>query len=78
MSELASFYEFMGHKMREFGSSVSPEEMLDLWRANHPSKADLERDIRAVQAAIDAMNAGDVGATLSDFDRDFREKHSLA
>jgi hypothetical protein len=78
MSELASFHEFIGHKMQEFGENASPEELLDLWRSTHPSELDFRRDVQAIQSAIDAMNAGDVGVPLDDFDREFRKKHGLA
>ena len=78
MSELASFHEFLSHKVKEFGTSASPEEMLDLWRATHPSEIDFRRDVKAVQDAIDQMKAGDQGIRLSEFDADFSKKHSVA
>ena len=78
MSELASFHEFLSHKVKEFGTSASPEEMLDLWRATHPSEIDFRRDVKAVQDSIDEMKLGDLGIPLSEFDAEFRKKHSVA
>ena len=78
VNELASFHEFLSHKVKEFGSKASPEEMLDLWRATHPSELDFKRDVKAVQDAIDAMKLGDQGTPLSQFDTEFRKKHSVA
>ena len=78
MSELASFHEFLSHKVKEFGTSASPEEMLDLWRVTHPSEIDFRRDVKAVQNAIDEMKAGDQGIPLTEFDLEFRKKHSFA
>ena len=77
MSELASFHEFLSHKVKEFGTSASPEEMLDLWRVTRPSETDFRRDVKAVQDAIDEMKAGDLGIPLSEFDSEFRKKHSV-
>jgi hypothetical protein len=34
--------------------------------------------VKAVQAAIDEMKAGDSGVPLADFDNDFRKKHSVS
>ena len=78
MSELASFHEFLSHKVKEFGTSASPEEMLDLWRATHPSEIDFRRDVKAIQDSIDEMKLGDLGIPLSEFDAEFRKKHSVA
>lgn len=78
MSELTSFHEFLGKKIREFGTAASPEEMLDLWRATHPCESEFQDDVKAVQAAIDEMKAGDSGVALADFDNDFRKKHSVS
>ena len=66
------------NKVKEFGTSASPEEMLDLWRATHPSEIDFRRDVKAVQDSIDEMKLGDLGIPLSEFDAEFRKKHSVA
>jgi hypothetical protein len=75
MSELASFHQFIQSKLKEFGSMASPEEMLDLWRSMHPAELEFERDVRAVQDAIEQMKLGDEGVSLSDFDTEFRSTH---
>ncbi|MEQ1825343.1 MAG: hypothetical protein ABL921_05330 [Pirellula sp.] len=77
MSELASFHEFLSHKVKDFGTSASPEEMLDLWRSTHPSELDFRNDVKALQYAIDEMKAGDRGIRLPEFDTEFRKKHSI-
>jgi hypothetical protein len=78
MSELAKFHEFLSRKIKDFDTSASPEEMLDLWRATHPSEMDFNRDVKAVQDSIDDMKAGDRGIPLQEFDKDFRKKNSVA
>jgi archaellum component FlaC len=78
MNELASFHQFLSVKMNEFGSRVSPEEVLDLWRATHPSKFDFEQDVKAVQEALDDMQAGDGGIPVNEFDAGFRRNHPIA
>jgi len=77
MSELASFHQFLSKKFEEFGSNVSPEEILDLWRAIHPLELDMRRDVKSIQQAIDEMTAGDKGVSIDEFDASFREKHSI-
>lgn len=75
MSELASFHQFLESKLKDFGSDASPEEVLDLWRSMHPSDLALDRDVRAVQDAIEQMKSGDKGLPLSEFDAAFRSTH---
>ncbi len=77
MSELANFHQFLSVKLNEFGASVSPEEALDLWRATHPSEVDFKQDVKAVQEALDEMQAGDGGTPLNEFDAGFRRTRPI-
>jgi hypothetical protein len=76
--ELRGFHEFVGHKLADGETTLSPEEVLDQWRAAHRSDAEMAEDVAAVREALDDMAAGDIGATLAEFDRDFRQRHGLA
>jgi len=76
-SELAQFHEFVGEQLANGGGDLSPEEALDAWRAGHPSAETAEEDFEAVRQALAAMDAGDTGIPLEDFDREFRAKHNL-
>ncbi len=74
--ELREFHQFLGEQLAN-SSVVSPEEALDQWRAVHPHEESFAEDIVAVQEALDDMAAGDVGAPIDEFDRQFRQRHGL-
>ncbi len=76
-SDLREFYRFVGEKVHNGGASLSPEEVLDEWRALHPSPEAVEEDMAAIQEAIDDMQNGDVGMPFEAFDREFRARHNL-
>jgi hypothetical protein len=76
-SELARFREFLGEKLANGGSHLSPEEVLEEWRAAHPLHEEPGEDYEAVRQALADMQAGDTGIPFEDFDREFRAKHKL-
>ncbi len=76
-TDLRDFYRFVGDKIQSGECDLSPEEILDEWRAIHPNPAALEEDIAAIQEAIDAIEAGDKGISLEEFDRRFRAEFKL-
>src|SRR5436853_451831 len=43
--ELEAFHRFLGEQLADGGSSLTPEECLELWRAQHPTAEQL-RDVR--------------------------------
>jgi hypothetical protein len=77
MSELESFHQFLGTQLANGGAALTPEECLDLWRAEHPPDDELQAGIQAVQEALADMEAGDVGQPLEEFLRDFRAQRHL-
>lgn len=74
MSELASFHEFLGRMIGDFGASATPEEVLDLWRATHPIDTVFQQDVKDVQAAMHEMKAGDSGTLLEQFHDDLSRR----
>jgi hypothetical protein len=75
--ELVNFHEFLSQKLRSSAARLSPEEVLDLWRAEHPVADDYASDAAALQEALADMEAGDRGIPLEEFDRKFRQRHSI-
>jgi hypothetical protein len=75
-AELAQFQQFIADR-REKGHCLSPEEALDLWRAENPKTEEFVDTVRALQEALAEMEAGDTGAPLDEFDRAFRRGHGL-
>ena len=59
------------------GNHLSPEDALDLWRSENPSDEYTADDVEAVRQALAAMDAGNTGVPLDEFDREFRKRHGL-
>jgi hypothetical protein len=73
-AELARFHEFIASHMAK-GNRFSPEEALDLWRAENPSPDDAAETVQALRDALADMDVGDHGVPLEEFDRAFRRTH---
>jgi len=73
-SELSSFHRFVSHQLQSGRDDVSPEEVLDLWREQHPEVDDADDSVLAVREALQDMEEGDEGIPLEQFDRDFRKR----
>ena len=76
-NELESFQQFLHRHLSDSGDKLSPEECLQLWRAEHPTSRELEESVAAVQRALQQAEAGE-GVSLEEFDREFRKKHNLS
>ncbi len=76
-TELEAFCRFVDAQLRDHEPTLSPEECVELWRAQHPPTAELQRSTRAVKAAIADMKAGDVGRRASEVIEELRKKHGL-
>jgi hypothetical protein len=44
MNELQDFHRFLGDRIANGGTEATPEECLDLWRADHPRDDELEAE----------------------------------
>ena len=75
--ELSSFSDFLSQELASGAARLSPEEVLDMWRAEHPSADDYPNDVAALKEALADMEAGDQGMPLEQFDRTFRQRHSI-
>jgi hypothetical protein len=76
-ADLSGFHSFIGEKLKEKNVGISPEEALDIWRAQHPLPDDFEENVEALREALEDMEAGDVGIPVEQFFREFREDHGL-
>ena len=75
--ELPSFHDFLSQKLTSDAAQLSPEEALDLWREEHPTADNYSDNVAAVKEALVDMEAGDHGLPLEQFDRKFRQRHSI-
>lgn len=76
--ELARFHDFLGRQLGSESRQLSPEEALDLWRAEHPEAGELRESVQAVKEALDDMDAGDTGESFDEFMRELRQRRGLA
>ena len=75
--ELVQFHQFIVEHMNK-GSSMSPEEAVDLWRASHPDPATYEEDVEAVREALAELDAGEPGMTIEEFAAEIRNRHGIS
>jgi hypothetical protein len=76
-SDLADFHSFLGDMLKCRDRALSPEEVLQLWRAEHPVTKDFEETVEALREALDDLEAGEVGRPFAEFDAEFRAEHNL-
>ena len=72
-TELHEFHRFLSTKLSNGGADLSPEEVLDEWRQDHPDPEIDEDDVAAIQEAIDDMEAGDRGRPADEVIADLRK-----
>jgi hypothetical protein len=77
VNDLRDFYQFVGVKVNNGGGLLSPEQVLDEWRALRPDPGSLQEDTAALQEAIKDMENGDLGMPFEEFERAFRARHNL-
>jgi hypothetical protein len=75
--ELSCFHDFLSQKLTSGAAQLSPEEVLDLWRAEHPAADEYADNVAALKEALADMEAGDHGLPLEQFDSNFRQRHSI-
>ena len=76
-SELDAFGRFVTEQIDQGHSNLSPEECLDLWRAENPSPQELNESTAVLTRAIADMAAGDCGGPAHDAIDELRRKHGL-
>jgi hypothetical protein len=72
-----AFHQFLGAQLQLGGGEKSPEELLALWRAEHPTPEELRESVTAVQEAIADMESGDAGRPAREVIEDLRKKYNL-
>ena len=76
--ELDAFGRFIVEQIDQGRSDLSPEECLELWRAEHPSPEELNESTAVLKQAIADMEAGDRGRPAREVIDDLRRKHNLS
>ena len=75
-NELAAFHAFVGQQVQTGDEELSPEDVLDMWREQHPDPA-TEDATQEIREALEDMAAGDVGVPFDEFAREFRRRNNI-
>jgi hypothetical protein len=75
--DAAAFHHFLGEQLHVGGEEKSPEELLALWRAEHPTPEQLQESVAALREAIADMEAGDAGRPASEVIGELLQKYNL-
>ena len=75
--ELISFHRFIVDRLNGGQVDLSPEVVLDLWRAEHPDSEDFADTVEALREAIEDLEAGIQTRPFEEFDREFRALHNI-
>jgi hypothetical protein len=70
-SELQQFALFIQAKLQAGEADISPEEALDQWREENPSDEEFEENVRAIQEALDQLDAGVRGISIEALEQEF-------
>jgi hypothetical protein len=71
--DIDDFSQFAKSRLKNGGSELSLEELLDEWMIKNPP----QEDTLAVQASIRDMQNGETGQAFDDFAREFRQRNGL-
>jgi hypothetical protein len=73
-TELQEFALFIQATLDAGETSLTPEEVLDSWRLEHPTEEQFEENVRAIQLALDEMNEGERGIEAAEYIKLLRER----
>ena len=76
-TELERFRDFIAEQLSNGGSDLSPEETLDLWRANNPLSEELTNSVAEIVEVLADIEAGDPGRDAKEVLSDLRNKHGI-
>lgn len=65
--ELVLFQEFLAAMIQQGDPSLTPEDVVFSWREAHPLDEVDEREVEAIQEALDDYEKGDRGVPLEQF-----------
>jgi hypothetical protein len=75
-ADLRQFREFLSQQVDGNPGDLTPEEVLDQWRANHPLPGELEASAAEIQQTLDEMRP-DSGVLARDASAEMRRTLGL-
>lgn len=76
-SELERFHVFVAGKIANGGTRLSPEEVLDEWRAENPTAEELAASVADLEQALGEADRGE-GIPLDQVIEELRQKHGFS
>lgn len=70
-TDLQQFALFIQSKLNAGQTKLSPEEVLDEWRDEHPTDEEFEESVSAIQESLAEMDAGAKGKSAEQLRREF-------
>jgi hypothetical protein len=75
--QLDSFYEFAAAQIHNGGAALSMDEVYCLWRAKHPTPAEVADSVAAIRSAYADLAAGEQGRLAREALRETCERLGL-
>lgn len=75
--QVDSFHRFATEQLASGSTDKSIDELYDQWRYENMSAEEMRENVAAVQAAIDDMNAGDIGRDAARVEQELRDELDL-
>jgi hypothetical protein len=76
-SELERFRDFLDEQLNNGGADLLPEDIVDLWRMEHPLPAQLAASVADLKEAVAEMEAGAEGRPAKEMSAEIRRSLNL-
>jgi hypothetical protein len=76
-SDLEQFQVYLARQVETGNVSLSPEECLARYRAEHPTEAELQQSREEIRQAVDDMDRGARGRPYQQVLAELRQKYQL-
>jgi hypothetical protein len=77
LEQLNEFREYAEQRLTAGSKAVDMVELAAEWQFQHESKGHFKEDILAVRASLREMDAGETGRPMSEFLKEFEERHQV-
>lgn len=71
-SDLQQFHQFIAQQLARGDTTLTPEDCLDAWRADHPSAAEFVDTLAAIENGLAQARRGE-GIPIDEFVQRFRD-----
>jgi hypothetical protein len=77
-NDLRAFKHFIEAKLSNGGSDLTVDDVIGLWDIETQPESEREASVKAIQEALDDMEAGDTGTPVDEFLAPLLRKHGLS